>query len=154
LTGVWFKSFEGNLGRDGRELEADATLMRTVAGAAGTYDLTFYAKREVGFSSSAMFVRLSTDVGDTEMFDLLSLLVPTEGSWNQYGIFDFIASAGTTVLTVEAVMDGGFLSRVNPQSFMVDDFDLRSGTPSVPEPGTLLLTGIGAFWLLKRRRPA
>ena len=107
-TGVWFKSFEGN--QKPGDAAANATLMQTVASGPGTYDLTFFARREANFSASAMFVQLNTDGGDSELFDLLSLLVPNDGNWNQYGIFDFIASPGTTKLTVEAVMDGGFLS--------------------------------------------
>lgn len=148
LTGVWFKSFEG----DPAGTLANATLSQTVAGGAGTYDLSFFAKRESGFDANAMFVRLSTDMGDMETFNLLSLLVPNDGSWNAYNIFDFVASAGTTMLTVDAIMEGGFNSLANPQSFLMDDFNLDDRAATVPEPATILLTGIGALWLFRRRR--
>jgi hypothetical protein len=151
-TGVWFKSFEGN--QNPGDPPADATLSQTVASGAGTYDLTFFAKREANFSAIAMFVRLSSNAGDTATYNLLSILVPNDGSWNQYSILGFVAAPGTTSLTVEVVMDDGVFVPANPQSFLLDDFNLDDGRSEIPEPGTVLLTGVGVLCLVMRRRLA
>ena len=147
-TGVWFKSFAG----DAAGTQAQATLSQTVAAGAGEYGLTFFAKLEEFFSAAAMSVILSSNMGDSATFDILALAA-NDGNWAQHGIFGFTASAGTTMLTVQAVMQDGFDPGMNPQLLLLDDFDL-SQTATVPEPGTLLLTGLGAVWLSTRLRRA
>ena len=127
-VGVWFKAFEGN--QAAGDALAEATLSQTVAAGPGMYDLSFYVRHEENFTAGAMTVALSSDQGDLATFDLLA--TPNDGEYNQFSIDGFVAGAGTTNLTIEVIMEEGTDAMVNPQSLMVDDFDLSV----VPEPST------------------
>jgi len=139
-TGVWFRSFRGT---EATEL-ANGEVAQTVNAGPGTYDLSFFVRHETNFTAEAAFVELSSDAGDVATFDLLA--TPNDGAYTQFSIEDFVASAGTTSLTVRAVMEGGVNPGVNPQSLFVDDFNL------VPEPASALLVGAGLLAAARRRR--
>ena len=149
--GVWFRSFEG--AQAPGDLLANAELMQMVAAVPGIYDLTFWLNHETNFTAAAAFVELSTDAGDSTTFDMLA--TPTGIGFAQYGILNFVASPGTTKLTVRAVMTDGAIAQANPQSILLDDFDL-TGPPAIPEPGSvgLLVGGLLALACLRRRRAA
>ncbi|MEP7363249.1 MAG: PEP-CTERM sorting domain-containing protein [Acidobacteriota bacterium] len=148
LMMVWFKSFEGMF--DPGDPAAQAELMQMVNATPGVYDLTFRAKLEAHFTAGQAFVEISSDVGDLQAFDLFS--IPT-GIFGDFAINNFIASAGTTKLTIRAVMVDGVFADMNPQSLLLDDFNLTGGG-EVPEPGTMALLGSGlvCLWFAKRRR--
>ncbi|QDT69087.1 hypothetical protein MalM25_20140 [Planctomycetes bacterium MalM25] len=141
--GMWFRGFEG---ADGSTGGANATLSQTVAAGPGDYDLIFWVRHETNFAATSANVILSSDQGDSVSFDLLG--TANDGAYNQYGITGFVASAGTTELTVQAVMTEGVDAGVNPQSMMLDDFSLTAG---IPEPTSVLLALCGLAGLATRR---
>ncbi|MCA9260447.1 MAG: PEP-CTERM sorting domain-containing protein [Planctomycetales bacterium] len=140
-TGVWFRAFLGN-----DTAPVDATLSQTVAAGPGVYDLSFFVRHETNYLADSASVILSSDAGDSATFDLLGSA--NDGAYNQYSIANFVASAGTTALTVDVTMIGGRDAMANPQSLMVDDFALTS----VPEPAALALAGLAVAGALARRR--
>lgn len=144
-VGVWFKAFEGNQGPD--DEPADANLRQTVDTGPGIYDLSFWVRHEANFTAASMAVSLSSDQGDEAMFDLLSD-TPADGEYNQFSINDFVASAGTTSLTVQVTMEDGIDAQANPQSMMVDDFSLTV----VPEPGAIVLAALAGLGILAAGR--
>jgi hypothetical protein len=148
-TGVWFKAFEGNQAPEGIDPPAEATLSQTVAAGPGLYDLSFFVRRETNFTASAMTVVLSSDVGDSATFDILAS-APNDGAYNQMAINNFMAGPGATSLTVVATMDDGVVGPANPQSLMLDDFNLSL----IPEPATagLAVTALALAALTRRRR--
>ncbi|MCA9266081.1 MAG: hypothetical protein KDA60_19610 [Planctomycetales bacterium] len=142
--GVWFKAFEGEQATG--DAKAEAELRQLVSAGPGTYNLSFYVRHETNFTADAAWVEISSDAGGLTTFNLLT--TPNDGNYNQYSIDGFVAPAGTSQLLVRAVMDGGRVNPANPQSLMVDDFDLVQ----VPEPGSTTLGVLALLGLITIRR--
>ena len=144
-NGVWFKAFVDDEGGS-----VNATLSQwLVAGAGGSYSLTFDAKREAHFAAGSWIVSLSSSgTGGTDWIDLLAA-APADGTWNMFSLSLAGVSAGD-ILTVSAEMVDGVRAAINPQSAFVDNFDLEAR--SVPEPESVGLAALALLALLGVRR--
>lgn len=156
--GVWFKSFVGT-----DATPADATLTQTVSNVAqsGAYRLTFDSARETHFRAAGATATLSSSGGQSVSIDLLTAAylhggnmetrpAPNEPPLSGPTHFSLLlpgVNAGES-LTVTIEMSDGVLAPDNPQSLMVDNFDLSF----VPEPGSSALVGLVVLALLARRK--
>ena len=140
--GVWFRAFEGNQANGGDPL-ANATLYQDVSSPAGEYELSFYYRSEQNYTAETTLVELLEDGTQIGQVDLTN--ADTGGAWEQFSLTG--STAGGT-LRVQAKMVNGQDAMANPQSAMLDDFDLTV----VPEPSSMLLAVFGMVILAFRSR--
>lgn len=143
--GIWFRSYLGN-----NMVGAEAELIQTIAAGPGAYSLSFWVKKDAFFTADEARVEIFSDAGDFAQFDLLADM-PAGPLYTQLFIPNFMASAGTTTVTVRAMMVNGVFGPDNPQSVLLDNFDL-TGPSSVPAPPSLVLVATGLALLTARRR--
>lgn len=146
-VGVWIRSFEG--GANPGEPLASVVLSQTVAAiAGGDYTLEFSVRREANFLAGAWTASLSSDgSGGTQQLDLLAS-VPNDGTWVRRSLQIFGVTPGDQ-LSVEIEVVDGELAPANPQSAMLDAFDLRgSMEPDIVQVPTLSSPGIVFLILL------
>ncbi len=152
VGGMWFRGFQGDNGSN-PGIFVDASAWQDVAAGPGSYLLSFFEKHERNFTADSATVEMifyqggggGTALGSAS-FDLLaspSTFTDPE-NWVQRSL-PGVAPAGTDTIRVLAQMDNGRDSHIagfNPQSMMLDGFSL-----TVPEPGTIVLLGLGALSL-------
>ncbi len=146
--GFWFQSFAGALAA-----EVDVEIAETVAaGSAGDASLSFWAAREPNVAADSIIASLSVNGTVVDSIDLLTAtfndgLNFADGTGTQFSL-SAPGVLATDSLSVSVAMLGGLDAGINPQSLMVDSFDLNV----VPEPASLALAGFGLLSVLASRR--
>lgn len=136
----WVNHNGTNVGSD-----PDPTLSQIIATTEGLqYSLTFDFSR---FAIAANITGLAVDVNGVQ---LATYVIPTDADWRTVNLIFTAASAASTI---------AFRSEINGTDYdaLIDNVSvlLSQGGPSVPEPGTLALLGLGLAGLgLSRRRKA
>lgn len=145
--GVWIRSYEG--GANPGEPLASVVLSQSVAAiAGGDYTLEFSVRREANFLAGAWTATLTSDgTGGSQQLDLLAD-VPNDGTWVRRSL-QLIGVTPGDQLSVEIEVVDGELAPANPQSAMLDAFDLRgSMEPGVVQVPTMSSAGILLLVLL------
>ena len=157
--GVWYRAFLGAAGSG-----VGSTLTQSVtATTAGAYVLRFQAVVEQNFLADALNATLTKTGGASVTLDLLSKRVGAGSTYSGGGFGQIGAAtppydprqalslagvnAGDT-LTVSIEMINGRSSGVNPQSAVIDNFELAL----IPEPSACVLASSGLLGALVLRR--
>jgi hypothetical protein len=148
--GFWYQSFQGD--PNGAAVDLDLA-QGVLAPLSGDYILTFWSAREPNVAATSILASLSSSgTGGTDSLELLTATYDdglnfADGPGTQFSLFLTGVTAGD-LLTVSTAMVGGVNSTVNPQSLMVDSYDLIF----IPEPTSIALAGLGLLGAFSMRR--
>lgn len=152
--GFWFQSFQGSNDPNGTPPRDLDLAQDVVAPQNGDYDLFFWVAREANVAATSLTASLSSSgTGGSTSVDLLTAtyndnLNFADGDGTRFQLSLTGVTAGDT-LTTSVALVGGVDAGINPQSLMVDNFNLQ-----VPEPASIALIGMGLMGVsvLRRKR--